>query len=363
MKRIQSIWCKPSSLILMFLLLGPGSIRTAWAYSWWECNDDPTKWESGQANTYQVMRCSIPQGSQRASDVLYSFDQWNAVYGMYDVFSWQWGTTECVGIDHGNGVNEIYFGVSDQMDGAWGTTYLRYDSSCDWWFSDQHIIESDVAINGETAFEWGSPACNSYAPPGSRTTVVHELGHALGLEHYDPVMNLMMTSDGEGKYCGNYVIEPHPDDAQGGRFLYSSGNSSTDLGASEHRLVASDDVDRNTTVGVTQLCPGQQHTFQWSVGNLGTVGKSYNVAWYLSTNTIISTSDIYVASNSGAYQSAGGFNTWSRTVTIPGTVTYGTEYYVGTFIDYDDQIGERYETNNKTYMARKIKIKSKSQCP
>ena len=335
----------------------------AWGYAWWECNGTPTIWEGSTAKTYKVMRCSIPEGSQRADDVIDGFEQWNAVYGMWDVFSWTWGTTSCVDVYPDNGVNQIFFGTDATLDGALGVTFVRYDSGCGGSSSDQNIEEMDIGINGEFAFEWGNPACNTYPSAGSRTTIIHEMGHALGLEHDDRFMALMMTTDGEGKYCGNFVIEPHPDDAQGGRFLYNSGNTSVDIGASEFRVVGSNNVALNTPPGLTFVCPGDQYTFNWSVGNLGNVGRQYDVRWYLSTNPTISTSDIYVAGNVNAYEPAGNFDTWSRTVTIPTSVSNGAEYYLGTFIDWNGKIDERYESNNKTYMARKIRVKAVSVCP
>jgi hypothetical protein len=335
--------------------------NSAHAFIYHYCNDTNSKWESNSAG-YQIMRYSIPSGSQRDIDVVYSFNEWNAVYGMYDVFSWSSGTADPVSIDHDNGVNQIYYGTNAGMDGALGVTYVRYSSSCFWWFDDQWIVEADVAINGEFAFEWGNPACDTYST-GNRTTIIHEMGHALGLEHDDSHMNLMMTSDGEGKYCGTHTISPHPDDAEGGRFLYGSGNTSHDLGASEFRLIGSNNVDRNTSPGTTYLCPGNSYTFRWSVGNMGNVGDGYQVDWYLSTNNIISTSDIFVARNTGAFESANGFDTWTKTVTIPTNVTYGTTYYFGTLVDSNNAVAERYEDNNGTYMARRIAIKARSQCP
>lgn len=351
-----------SAVVHLAMALGVVALSStaALGYVYDTCNDTPVRRESNSAS-YQVMRCSIPEGSQRAADVIYSFDQWNAVYGMWDVFSWNWGTTDCVSIDHANGTNEIYFGVASEMDGAVGVTYVRYDS-CFWWFDTRHIVEADIAFDAGQMAEWGNPPCNTYRPFGSRTTMIHEMGHGLGLEHYDDVMNLMMTWDGEGKYCGNFAIEPHPDDAAGGRFLYNSGNHSTDIGASEHRLVGPNNVELNTAPGTQMLCPRDEYTFNWSVGNMGTEGVMYNVAWYLSTDNIISTSDIYVGSNSGAYESANGFNTWSRTITIPSSVAYGAEYYMGTIVDYDDKVAERYWSNNATYMARKIKIRNRADC-
>jgi hypothetical protein len=337
------------------------STERAFGYVYQQCNGTPAKWQN-DAVGYQVMRCSIPEGTQRASDVLYGFDQWNAVYGMWDAFSWSWGTTDCVRIDHANGTNEIYFGDPSQLDGAVGVTFVRYDS-CFWWFDTQHIVEADIAFDAGQIAEWGSPPCNTDRGFGARTTIIHEMGHALGLDHYDDVMNLMMTSDGEGKYCGNFVVEPHPDDANGGRFLYGSGNRSIDIGASEHRLAGPDDVRVDNVPGTEVLCPGDQYGFRWSIGNMGTEGVRYDVAWYLSANDVISVRDILLGSNVDAFEPANGFSTWRRTISIPRSVSYGAEYFVGTIVDYNDKVGERYGTNNATYMARKIRIRPRSQCP
>jgi hypothetical protein len=330
-------------------------VDSSQAYTWWHCDGTPMKWETNRAQ-YDVMRCSIPEGSQRAADVIYGFDEWNAIHGMYDVFSWQWGTTECVRISHDDGRNQVYFGVPAEMDGAVGTTYLRYTSCV------SHIVEADVAFNASAMTEWGNPPCNTYNPPGSRTTIVHEFGHALGLDHDDRFMNLMMTSDGEGKYCGNFVIEPHPDDASGGRFLYGSGNRSTDIGASASRLIGSNDVDLNDPTSTVSLCPGDSHTFKWSVGNMGTEDVTYDVAWVLSTNNVITLSDIWLAGNVGALEVAGDFSTWTRTATIPATVSFGAVYYLGIILDYEDRVPERRWSNNNTYFAGKIRIWPASEC-
>lgn len=156
---------------------------------------------------------------------------------------------ECNQISHTNRVNEMYYGLASEMDGAVGVTYFRYSSSCLWLWNDQNFVESDVAINGDCAnFELGNPPCDIYRV-GSRTTILHEMGHAIGLEHFDDGMSLMMTSDGEGKYCGSHTVTPHGDDAGGGRFLYGSGNVSHDVATSEFRYVSANNVALNTSAG------------------------------------------------------------------------------------------------------------------
>jgi hypothetical protein len=282
---------------------------------------------------------------------------------MEDVFEFHNGSsTSCGSINHSNGESQIFLASDSELDEALGVTFVRYSSACFWWFDEQDILEADIAINGEFNFEMGNPPCNTYLV-GHRTTIMHEMGHAFGLQHEDDVMALMMTNDGEAKYCGSHTIAPHPDDALGGRALYPSGASMIDLGASEFQVVGSNNVNLNTSPGTSSLCPGDSYTFKWSVGNRGTTNLSFNVRWYLSTNTDITTSDIPVATNTGASLSAGRFATHTRSVTIPRNVTYGTTYYLGTFVDWDNQHDEWYESNNATYMARKIKIKTASQCP
>lgn len=59
-----------------------------------------------------------------------------------------------------------------------------------------------------------------HASPSCRSSVIHELGHAIGFEREDCVMSLMMTSDGEGIYYGPNAVAPHPTDTQGARANY-----------------------------------------------------------------------------------------------------------------------------------------------
>jgi len=114
---------------------------------------------------------------------------------------------------------------------------------------------------------------------------VHEFGHALGLQHEEHAMALMMTSGGEARYCGAPRLAPHPDDLAGLRALYGPSREPLhDLAASAFR----DDparidriwmVDRQRTI---ERCPGALFDAGWAVANRGSLVAGFRVEWYAS---------------------------------------------------------------------------------
>lgn len=331
-------------------LVGLPTVASAYRYN--TCNRTPYAWD-GDGLDFEIMSCSAPRGSQRADDLIYGMQEWNAVQSMDDMFDQRWNDGGCL-VRTGNGRNEVGFVAGAAIDGALGLTLRRYSGACWSWSRDIDIIEADVFVNGDAALEAGNPAECNRKRVGQRTTVIHELGHALGLNHEPNQMALMMPTDGEGKYCGHYTISPHPDDASGGRQLYGNGARSRDLAASEFRHVGPDRVTTNSDGAIRSFCPGDRHLVRWSVANLGTVNETYNVRWYLSTNNRITTADRVIATNYRAVQNAGYFSTWQRTITIP-HIPAGL-YFLGHLVDFDERIWERRGDNNSTYMASRIRI-------
>ena len=337
--------------VLVAAAVGLPSIASAYRYN--ACNGTAYAW-SGDDLRFEIMSCSAPVGSQKADDLIYGMREWNAVQSMDDMFDQRWSNNACV-VRTGNGRNEVGFVDGEAIDGALGLTLRRYSGVCWSWSRNISIVEADVFINGDAPLEEGNPAECNRKRTGQRTTVIHELGHALGLNHEPDQMSLMMPTDGEGKYCGQYTVSPHPDDATGGRVLYGDGQRSRDLAASEFRHAGADRVTTNSDGAIRSLCPGGRHLVHWSVANLGTVHETYNVRWYLSSNRNISTADRVIATNIGAVQNAGFFSTWQRLITIPRTIPPGL-YYLGHLVDYDQRIWERRGGNNSTYMASRVRI-------
>ena len=102
------------------------------------------------------------------------------------------------------------------------------------------------------------------------------------------------------------------------------------------------------TITPTNVAAGQTVTLNaWTVRNQGTApsGFFYN-GFYLSTDSTITTSDIYLGGNANTSRAPGTeFNWGGPTLTIPADTSQGT-YYVGIFVDRTNASTESNESNN-----------------
>lgn len=347
----------------------------------WECETCDGRIYKGMrgAETFRLDRCSIPSGTLREQDFIFAMTEWNNIFGMEYRFGWTDGTTNCT-ITTGDGNWDLAVVDRSEIDGANGHIEIRY-SPCVWpyWeMMDGDLREADIFI-ASSDLDVGATLCNTNDQSTRRGVILHELGHALGMKHEDSKMSLMNPSSGpgnsHGKYCSNnigssddHTSAPHPDDIEFG-FTYHKLDGyfvSYDAGASAfYYNTSTHKRELTTATEIIEVCPGNSVWYRWSWGNRGynTMSYTYNKAKIvLSTNDYISSYDIPVQSwGIGAGQ--GVFSTWSSTFTVPTSVVYGQEYYIGVIVDYNDAYDEYYETNNITYLARKIKIKNSPQCP
>ena len=151
--------------------------------------------------------------------------------------------------DTGNSENGAGF-VSDVCGEAFGENTL---STTKLWGRGDLLTQSDILFND--AYSW-----NVYDGPyrtGSWTGVVdfrrvavHELGHALGLNHEDDVPAIMVTSISRG----DTIVAPQADDIAGVDALYGTGTSSAPT--APHLLIPANnarDVSLTTTLSWSRV--------------------------------------------------------------------------------------------------------------
>jgi hypothetical protein len=258
-----------------------------------------------------------------------------------------------------NGYNEVVFAESaDAIDGANGVTTLQLDA-CTWWFESQHIQEFDIEFNPERTWQFGAPDPVRRGNTNFRHTATHELGHALGLLHFDDAMAVMITTSPANKawYGGtaDWRVVPHPDDSYSARVLYPFSGTHRDIAVSAFELQSQGITAvamADTTVTLTR---GQSFNMRASFGNLGNVSENFGIRIYLSNNETISTADTLVASGTG-WADPGVFHTFTWPIVVPSSVPSG-EYFLGVILDPENNIPELLEGNNSTHLPGKIKVR------
>jgi hypothetical protein len=231
--------------------------------------------------------------------------------------------------------------------GANGVCYRWYDSSCG------RIRETDVFANpsiGANELQF-------------RKTMVHELGHALGLDHEDRYVAIMVS--GTWRVPPNYSSNDYlrGDDIIGGRASMTAGNSNTSgswvlnnawrdmltVSQSHPNWGSAGDVGTHMTRLSTYSANGGQSVQlqRMFIENRGpqSFPSTLTLRVYLSTNNIISTADTQVASMTWPSYGAFGFsNNFNISFTVPTTIPTGN-YYVGWILSTPDS---ELETANNT---------------
>ncbi|QIX61065.1 T9SS type A sorting domain-containing protein [Hymenobacter sp. BT18] len=108
------------------------------------------------------------------------------------------------------------------------------------------------------------------------------------------------------------------------------------------------------TLGSTSINAGSSLSASVKVTNSGKASASAStVGYYLSTDNVFSTSDVPLATTTGASLAAGASATRSATLAIPSGTAAGS-YYVLFVADPSEQVTETNETNNVTSVSLKV---------
>lgn len=323
----------------------------AFSYGWMACGDYPQKWRSENLTLY-ISTDSFPESTYWEQRIQWMIDEWNNVKG--SGFNFYVDRDTDGAHDNSNGRSEVYWDVLANPD-TWGITYSRW--ACYWLFGTQWgYKEADIAMNSAARFGWND---NKF-----QHIMLHELGHALGLMHYNgplATMNTYAPEDLTDEFTiGHYKrTEPHADDRAGIRYLYSNSQVSRDVSVSAYHhsnQAAAHNKLYTVTGSMTNLATrGQQRDVEYTVENLGTEDESYVlVRFYLSTNNYISTGDTYLGSASWVMPSSYMVTAKAR-ITIPTSISPGT-YYMGYITDPLGDIAEADESNNFISLVQAITV-------
>ncbi len=200
--------------------------------------------------------------------------------------------------------------------------------------STNHIIDADIDFDSGNTWTW-SPSTLGYVLNSGVTlysVAVHEIGHAIGLDHSTNPQTLMYSVASSSNSNLAYW------DIFGAQQLYGD----------ESRLLP-DLVNRTTpSVNVSSVAAGGNVTINYEVVNVGPDSASSSISGiYLSTDSNIITSDTRLSSDSVPELDSAERSDESSSVTISGGLAPGT-YWLGVILDHANNVQESGETNNNS---------------
>lgn len=359
-------------------------ISTSHAYEKQSCLGEDYRW-SGNSKTLQASSTSFPAGAwfNGIQDSVNKFNL-NPSKFRYSVVS------SGGGVSLNNNDSEIW-GSTDQgiLQGAPAIAYTY--KTCYWFFGDVvHVDEVDVVFDYDTPWRWTTSTDKSkllrYSDTATdlrplQTTALHEIGHGSRFKHENDEYNVMGTDfehiHVNGSTARAYLGE---DVADGMVDLYGARNENwEDVGVvhwrysgtsgeySDHKKGIIRDLAGNPKATFTITTPGTTRETAYRVSKGETVkveftyennGKStqngIDVGFYVSTNDFISTFDQRIGGRTLNLGRANVYSPDHHTVTIPTNLATNTTFWLGAIIDENDNINEKVEWNNATYIPIRV---------
>ena len=346
--------------LFIILILSTYSCINLYSYVYEECKNKKLVWENSKT-TMSIDTNSFASNFEWDARLQNAMWHWNNVKG--SGFNFYYNYTTSHGLN--NGSNEIFWSTSEDVGDALAVTFSRYKCYRPWYSLNWRVkrLEGDVVFNSMYGPSSGrtdrfTTSSSVYSPlAGNRisfeSVALHELGHVLGLSHQNDrisIMNKYYPNCGALGYYNQW--EPHADDRAGVRFLYPDETTEVDIAASVYKNDggSSDIVTPNVYVQ-----RGHWIDFEFTIDNLGTSRIDYDIAYYISTNNYISTSDGLLATSSGAWANSGASATYTVSLYIPTDISTGT-YYLGFIVDSNHNNSESNEYNNFVAVPQEVYV-------
>ncbi|RLC05610.1 MAG: hypothetical protein DRH34_02020 [Deltaproteobacteria bacterium] len=318
-------------------------IWTGDGYSW---NTSGTDWAGD--DTTMSLNLGSSTWNDSAEDALY---RWNVV--SCSSFDFYFNNdnkdrcdrgTACIGTD-GNAVEWEDFSNGVCSDAASGALAITRTN----WLIN--YCNADVLFNTQYSWTTSSRNYTTGSPYNFNSVAIHEFGHVLGLQHENDNVATMNSI----YHANDHKI--HANDKGGLRNIYSVGGcSKVDVAPTNWKKTTSAAVAATLVSSPTSANTGQTINMEWTQENHGTQSTTFDIGFYLSTNSTITTSDTRLGINNNASLSREWVLTGSRNVTIPANTREGT-YWLGVYLDYNNNVAESNEGNNALAHPRSIFIR------
>lgn len=351
---------------LFFSLLLASAFEHASAATFFTCNGKQIK-RNNMSVLYRFDQTGFPVGSPWRTTASNSVAKTNqnpsVIRGTV-----QWNEN---GVALNNGENEIW----------WSNAITApADAPQHWDCGNGILVSSDIRISNSASHNWtqnGASKAGALSYGGIyrplENTLLHELGHTLGLDHTADTQSIM-GSDWNFVHANGATLRPYlgPDASKGLMTLYGSTNFS-DLSVSHWRRTGSSNGYANhgrtrvfdsagnvllsyQSVGepIYRVNKGQAVQVEFTYENNGNTSRVFDVDFLLSTDNVINSADLDIGGRID--MSLPATYTWTKAfpVTIPSNLTSGVVYYLGVKIDSLNEHVEVTEVNNWTYVGIRI---------